>query len=97
MLARLSGLGATAGMVALLLWPFYRGWQEGLHWPFSAAAAVAGLCGTAILLLTLADLLFHRPRGQRLRPVRAFDIVLGVGLVLLSLVALGDVAGQLPG
>jgi hypothetical protein len=31
-----------------------------------------------------------------MRPVRGFDIVLGLALVLLSMAQLGDAAGQLP-
>ena len=42
---RASGLGATAELAALLLWPFYRRYGGGLEWPFAAAALLAGLCG----------------------------------------------------
>ena len=79
-----------------MLWPFYPfdlAWQDGL---FLAAAIVAGLCGLTVLLLTAFDILFHPRRGARIRPVRAFDIVLGLGLVALSLLQLRDYAGQLP-
>jgi len=95
-LGRASGIGASAGLAALMLWPFYPfdlAWQDGL---FLAAAIVAGLCGLTVLLLTAFDILFHPRRGARIRPVRAFDIVLGLGLVALSLLQLRDYAGQLP-
>jgi hypothetical protein len=94
-LRRASGLGAGAGLLALVLWPF---WSDGgavLALPFAAAAALAGLCGLSILLITAFDIVTHR-RGRRIRPVRGFDIVLGLLLVLLSLAQLGDAAGQLP-
>jgi hypothetical protein len=93
-LGRASGLGAVAGLLALVLWPFQRSY-EGLLWPFAAAAGVAGLCGLSMLLITAADMLLHR-RGRRLRPVRAFDLILGLGLVALSLLQLSEVRGQLP-
>jgi hypothetical protein len=95
-LSRVSGLGFTAGLAALLLWPFFGGHEESLFWPLGLAAALAGLCGLSVLLITLLDMLFHRRRGRRIRPVRAFDIVLGAGLVGLSLLQLGQVLGQLP-
>lgn len=96
MLSRLSGLGATAGLVALILWPLQSGWRDSLFWPLLGAAAAAGLCGLAVLLLTAADILFHRRRGERIRPVRAFDIALAAALVALALLQLGDLRGQLP-
>jgi len=91
---RASGIGATAGLVALLIWPFAYFFPEILSWPLLAAAAVAGLCGSSILLMTVADLLFHRPRGKRLRPVRAFDLALGTALLGLALLEAEAVAGQ---
>ena len=93
-LGRASGLGAVAGLLAALLWPFQRSY-ESLLWPFAAAAGTAGLCGLSILLITGADMLIHR-RGRRLRPVRAFDLIFGLGLVALSLLQLSEVRGQLP-
>lgn len=95
-LGRVSGIGASAGLAALLLWVFYPSDQAWQGWLFLAAAIIAGLCGLAILLLTGFDILFHPRRGARIRPVRAFDIVLGLGLVVLSLLQLRDYAGQLP-
>ena len=94
-LGRASGVGATAGLVALLLWPFWGDSEGVLNWPFAAAAALAGLCGVSILLITALDIVTHR-RGRRMRPVRGFDIVLGLFLVGLSLAQLSDAAGQLP-
>jgi len=95
-LGRAGGLGATAGLLALILWPFFSGHEAELVWPLGLLAALAGLCGASILLITAFDMIFHRRRGRRIRPVRAFDIVLGVVLVGLSLLQLSQVLGQLP-
>ena len=94
-LGRASGIGVTAGLVALLLWPFWGDSDGVLAWPFAASAGLAGLCGASILLITAFDIVTRR-RGRRMRPVRGFDIVLGTGLLALSLAQLSDAAGQLP-
>ena len=94
-IGRASGIGATAGLLALVLWVLQRAY-ESLTWPLAAASALAGLCGLSILLITAADLIFHRRRGERVRPLRIFDVVLGLSLVVLCLVQLDDLAGQLP-
>jgi hypothetical protein len=91
---RASGIGASFGLAALLIWPFAYFYPDSLSWPLLGAAAVAGLCGASILLMTVADLLFHRPRGRRLRPVRTFDLALGMALLGLALLEAEAVAGQ---
>ena len=63
-------------------------------WPFSATLAVAAFCGLSILLITILDMLF-RKRGESLRPVRAFDIAIGIALAVPSLVQLSALADQL--
>ena len=77
---RATGIGVSGGLAALLLWPIYA-YQEAAFWPFVAALAVAAVCGASILLMTGADMLLRR-RGERVRPVRAFDIVLGLLLTV---------------
>jgi hypothetical protein len=94
-ITRASGIGATCAVVGLLLWPFYVDRGETLAWTFAATAAVAGLCGLSVLLITAGDMVLHR-RGERIRPVRGFDIVLGLGLLALSLLQLQHFQGQLP-
>ena len=93
-IGRASGIGATAALVALLLWPFQRGYGA-LLWPFAGLAAIAGLCGLSILFITAVDMILRR-RGKSIRPVRGFDIVLGALLVALSLMQLQEVQAQLP-
>jgi len=94
-LGRAVGMGATAGLLVLALWPFLAS-ADLLYWPFVVLACFAGLCGAWIVLATMFDLTFHRPRGERLRPVRAFDLVLGGGLFLLAWLQLRDALGLLP-
>lgn len=89
------GFGVTAELIALALWAFVGPW-ESLFWPFVLLSLAAALAGAWIVLATMLDLTFHRPRGQRLRPVRAFDLVLGSGLFLLAMLQLRDALGQLP-
>ena len=95
-IGRASSTGAISSAIALLLWPFYSGAGDTVEWPFAAAACLAGLCGVSILLITLGDMLFHRRRGQRIRPVRVFDVVLAAALIALSLLQLDQLLGQLP-
>lgn len=89
------GMGATAELVALALWAF-AGAYETLFWPFVVLSILAASVGAWIVLATMLDLTFHRPRGARLRPVRGFDLVLGSGLFVLGLLQLRDALGQVP-
>jgi flagellar biosynthesis protein FlhB len=91
----LVGIGATAELVALVLWAFV-GAYEILFWPFLVLSLVAALAGAWIVLATMFDLTFHRPRGERLRPVRGFDLVLGAGLFVLALLQIRDALGAPP-
>jgi hypothetical protein len=95
-IGRATGIGVTSALFAIIVWPFQAAYHDLLLWPFFSFLVVAGLCGASILLITIVDLLFHRPRGGRLRPVRAFDLAVAVALLGLSLIQLGDLAGQLP-
>lgn len=84
---RATGVGVTAGLAALILWPFYAAYQEPVLWPFLAALGVAAFCGVSILAITAGDMIF-RDRGESLRPVRAFDIIVGILLAAPSLIQL---------
>jgi hypothetical protein len=84
---RATALGIPAGLAALVLWPIHSSFEPRAFWPFVAALAVASFCGLSILLITGVDMVLHR-RGQSLRPVRAFDIVLGSALAVPSLIHL---------
>ncbi len=89
---RATGIGVTAGLAALLLWPLYASYQQSVLWAFVAALAVAALCGLSILLITAGDMVLHR-RGQSMRPVRAFDLLLGLLLAVPSLIQLEALLG----
>jgi hypothetical protein len=91
----LVGLGVTAELLALALWAFVGAFQV-LFWPFLLLSIVAGLAGAWIVLATMLDLTFHRPRGDRTRPLRGFDLVLGTGLFVLAFLQMRDALGQLP-
>jgi flagellar biosynthesis protein FlhB len=89
------GLGATAELLALALWAFV-GFYGALFWPFILLSIAAGLAGAWMVVGIMFDLTFHRPRGERVRPVRGFDLALGAGLFILALLQLRDALGQLP-
>ncbi|HEU0099414.1 MAG TPA: hypothetical protein VFQ67_11650 [Allosphingosinicella sp.] len=91
----LVGLGVTAELLALALWAFV-GPYQGLFWPFVTLSTLAALGGAWIVVATMIDLTFHPPRGERLRPVRGFDLVLGGGLFILAMLQLRYALGQLP-
>jgi hypothetical protein len=91
----LVGIAVTAELLALILWAFV-GLYGTLFWPFLSLSLLAGLAGAWVVLATMFDLTFHRPRGQRLRPVRGFDLVLGGGLFVLAFLQVRDALGQLP-
>ena len=86
-IGRAIGVGVTAGLAALLLWPLYAAYQERVLWPFAGALAVAALCGLSILLITAVDMALHK-RARSMRPVRAFDVVTGAALAVPCLIQL---------
>lgn len=86
-IGRASGIGAVAGLAALVLWAVYASWEP--VWPaFVAALLVTAFCGLSIFVITALDLRRRGPRGERLRPVRWFDIALAVLLTGPPLLAL---------
>lgn len=93
-IGRATGIGITAGLVSLVLWPIYASYQERVLWPFAGALALAALSGLSILLITTADMLLRR-RGRSLRPVRGFDIAVGTALAVPSLVQLAALSEHL--
>ncbi len=86
-IGRATGIGISAGLICLVLWPIYAAYQERVFWPFAMTLAIAAVCGVSILAITAADMLIRR-RGQRVRPIRAFDIAVGLLLAGPALVEL---------
>jgi branched-subunit amino acid ABC-type transport system permease component len=88
-LPRAIRLGLLAALAALLLWPVHAVSPEPVRPIFVAALAVAALCGTSILLMSVVDLLTVT-RDRSVLPARVFDLLLGLGLTLPSVLALFD-------
>lgn len=86
-IGRATGVGIVAGLTAVILWPLYAVYQERVLWAFLAALGVAALCGLSILLITAIDAVL-KPRGRSLRPIRAFDVAVGLLLAGPSLIQL---------
>lgn len=91
---QVTGAGCAAGFAALLFWPVYAIWPDIGRLPFIAALAIAAGCGVAMLVMTLRDLKHRSGRGSRLRPIRAFDIILGLLLSVPTGVVLRDVVPE---
>ncbi len=86
-IGRATGVGVSAGLAALVLWPIYAALQERVLWAFLAALAVAAICGLSILLISVLDAVL-KPRARSLRPIRAFDVAVGLLLAVPSLIQL---------
>jgi hypothetical protein len=83
-IGRATGVGAVSGVAALLLWPFFVSYGEPLLIPYVTALSLTAFAGASILWITASDLIFHRQRGERLIPLRVFDIALGLLLAVPS-------------
>lgn len=84
---RASGVGVASGFAALLIAGLFSTTRDGLLYPYAALLAVTALCGASILWITAFDI---RDRGTsgRMRPIRGFDLALGLALLMPSLYAL---------
>ncbi len=92
---RATGAGVVAGLAALMLGLFYPGFPALLRLPYLLACLVAAFCGLSILWITAVDRLRYGRRGERLVPLRVFDVVLALFLALPSLWAIsGLMAGE---
>lgn len=95
-IGRATGVGAVAASSTLIFWPLYDRFQSFWLWPLLVMLIVAGLSGISILFITAVDLIIHRRRSRKLRPLRIFDLVVGLLLIALALTALHILSGQLP-
>jgi hypothetical protein len=84
MMARAIRFGLIAAAIALLLWPAFAVVQAAaLRLPFMAALAVSAVCGVAILVMSVIDLITVR-RSRSVLPARMFDLALGLVLAVPS-------------
>ena len=92
-IGRASIAGIVAGLAALLMASFRDPRDAGLY-PYAALLAVTAFCGASILWITAFDM---RTRGTsgRMRPVRTFDIAIGLALLAPALYAFWLISGAL--
>jgi len=76
--AAISGFGF--GLAALLLMAFALG--RTMLWVYAGLLALTLVCGASIMLISLIDA-HARQRGDRVRPIRMFDLAMGGLLTFL--------------
>ena len=93
-LQRAAGVGIVAGLAALLLAAAIRTWPEGLFYPYDGLMALTAFCGASLLWITVFDM---RTRGTsgRMRPIRGFDVALGLALLIPASYGLWLIAPEL--
>ena len=90
---RATGIGVVAGLAALLLGLFHDAWAGLLRLPFLLLCAVTAVCGLSILWITAVDRFRHGRRGDRLLPLRVFDLAIAAALTVPSLWAIRGLVG----
>lgn len=85
-------IGFLSGLAALLLWPVYTVVQRPVEPVFTAALALAAICGASILVMSAIDLLTV-VRDRRVLPARIFDLAFGAMLAIPSGLALASLIG----
>ena len=92
-IGRASIAGIVLGLAALLMIGIRDPRDGGLYF-YAALLALTAFCGASILWITAFDM---RDRGTsgRMRPVRVFDIAIGLGLLIPSLYAFSRISGPL--
>jgi len=78
---RATVTGIALGLTALLIAAMLSGWPGPLFYLYVALLALTMVCGLSILLITVRDIR-TRGRGGRMRPIRAFDIAMGLVLLV---------------
>ena len=91
---RATGLGAMAGIAALVLRLFYSASPAIVRLPLLLLCAAAAFCGLSILWITAVDRYRHGRRGERLVPLRAFDVAVALLLAVPSLVMVQALVGE---
>ena len=90
---RASNFGILFGIAAVLVAGLL-GTRAPILYPYAVLLVVTALCGASILWITAFDM---RARGTsgRMRPIRGFDVALGLLLLVPSLYALSLIRPQL--
>lgn len=87
---RATVAGLLSGLAAIVTVSLFNLNPDGLLYPYAAMLALTALCGASILWITVFDM---RERGTsgRMRPIRGFDVAVGLGLAVPSLYGLSMV------
>jgi hypothetical protein len=88
---RATNAGIIFGLAAIVLAVVM---SDRLLYPYAAVLAATALCGVSILWITAFDM---RTRGTsgRMRPIRGFDLAIGLALLVPSLYALSLIWDEL--
>lgn len=79
--------GIVLGIAATLVAAASRSWPDLLLYPYLALLLLTLFCGLSILWISMQDAR-RRHRGERVRPIRTFDLAAGLVLALPSAYAL---------
>lgn len=87
---RATVTGAAIGLAALLLSVLVGDWPGPILYLYVALLIATALCGASVLWITWLDVRRRGRggRGDRLRPIRAFDLAAGGFLLATALYAL---------
>jgi hypothetical protein len=85
--------GVVCGCAAVLFWLAVTGWPATFVIPYTLALAATLLCGGYVLLATCFDWALNPRRGTRIRPIRGFDLFVGLLLTALPLWSLWPFLG----
>lgn len=77
-LSKAVSTGIWIGLATLAIWALYLGWPESFVLPYVAALLVTAMAGLYILLATAYDSYRNPRRGARIKPIRGFDIAVGI-------------------
>ena len=80
---RAAVTGIATGLAAVLAAAALPAWPDAVRLPYLALLAITAFCGLSVLWITLTDMR-RRGRGGRMRPIRAFDLAVGLALLLPS-------------
>ena len=81
---RASGIGVMCGFAAILVAGLTSLSRNGMLYPYAVLLAATALCGGSILWITVFDMKARGTSG-RMRPIRGFDVAVGLALLAPSL------------